>query len=479
MATANFYTFSKRKNSTLQPTGTGTQIDVNLKSGTSLLSPTFLLNVSGRPTYNYVGFEGRYYFITDIISVRNDLWEIQCTVDALASWKTDIGSTQAIILYADGGRNDIVDTRIPLESDITISSNTQALNGFTINQIASGSVIISVTGVGSFGNYMLQTKSDLYHMIENVGAYWSGLSISSVEDALQQFFYGGNVADCLKNAIALPFEMTVSATDPNFGPQEQLYLGSYPCTNSGSPIMVHRVNNPIYKKSTTIAIPWQVSDWRKHSPYTTVQLYLPLFGTMNLNADELINATSLDITYSLNITSGDLAVEVATDSPIKIIYTASNNVAMSLPFGSANISPTKIMGAGATAIGGLIAGVGGAIGAESKAAAAAAFGAKAGAGLAMSAGQLLGSGQQSGGGGLSGGASQGLFKDISCSTVTKILTDTQANFSGVMGKPVMQKATIGSYSGYVETDGLSVAGNMTDSERDIINSAFNGGAYYE
>lgn len=479
MAIASFFQLSKRKNSTLQPTGTGTDIDVKLKSGTSLLSPTFLLNISGRPTFNYVSFEGRYYFINDIVSIANDLWEIQCNVDALATYKSDIGATSALILYADGGRNDIVDTRIPIESDISIHSNDMAVNGFTINQIAYGSEIISVTGIGSFGVYMLQNKADLYHMIENVGAWWSGLSISTVQDALQQFFYGGSASQCLKNAIALPFEMTVSQYDPNFGPQEQLFLGDYPCTNNGAPIWVHRVNNPIYKKSTTIQIPWQYSDWKRHSPYTTVQLYLPMFGTLNLNSDELINASSLDITYSLNIASGDLAVEVATDAPIKIIYTASNNVAMSLPFGSANISPTKIFSAGATAIAGIASGAIGALGAESAKAGALAFAGKAGAGLSLSASQLLGSGTQSGGGGLSGGASQGLFKDIRVTTITRTLTDTQANLNDIMGKPVFEKHTIGTYSGYVQTDGFTISGSMTDTERDIINSAMDGGVYYE
>ena len=475
MANASFYTFAKRKNSTLQPTGTPSTIDIQLKSGTSLISPTFLLSYSGRPAFNYVIYEGRNYFINDITSVRNDLWELACTEDFLGSWKTDIGGTTALILYATGGRNDIIDTRIELDSAISTNTSEGAVNGFTINQIAAGAVILSVTGIGSFGNYMLQSYSDMYHMIENVGAFWATLGISSVEDALQQFFYGGNVADCLKGAIALPFALSYSDYSANLGPQEQLYLGSYPCTNGGNPIYVHRVNNPVYKATTTISIPWQVSDWRRHTPYTTLQLYLPLIGTMNLNADELVGFSSLDITYSLNIASGDLAVEVSTDSPIKIIATASNNVAMSLPFGSANISPTKVMASGMTAIAGIAAGI--ATGVAGKGAAAA-LGA-AGSGMALGASQLLGAGQQSGGGGLSGGASQGLFKNIKLVAVTRHLTDSQANLDSVIGKPVMKKATIGSYSGYVQTDGMEVAGNMLDQEREAINNLCNGGIYYE
>lgn len=475
MANANFYTFAKRKNSTLLPSGSPSTIDIQLKSGTSLISPTFLLNYSGRPAFNYVEFEGRYYFINDVTSVRNDLWELACTEDFLGSWKSDIGSTTALILYATGGRNDIADTRINVESDILVNTSEKALNGFDINQIAAGSVILSVTGIGSFGNYMLQNYADMYHMIEDVGAWWSTLGVASVEDALQQFFYGGNVADCLKNAIALPFAMTASDYSANFGPQEQLYLGSYPCTNNGSPIFVHRVNNPIYKATTTISIPWQVSDWRRHSPYTTLMLYLPLIGTMNLPTDELINQSSLDITYSLNISSGDLAVEVSTDSPINIIATASNNVAMSLPFGSANISPTKLMGAGLTSIAGIAAGI--AAGAAGKGVAAA-LGA-AGSGMALGASQLLGAGEQSGGGGLSGGASQGLFKNIKLVAITKQLTDSQANLDSIIGKPVMKKAAISTYSGFVQCDGAEVAGNMLDQERDAINNFLNGGIYYE
>ena len=48
-----------------------------------------------------------------------------------------------------------------------------------------------------------------------------------------------------------------------------------------------------------------------------------------------------------------------------------------------------------------------------------------------------------------------------------------------MGKPVMKKATIGSYAGFVQTDGAQVAGSMNSNERDMINSLLDGGIYYE
>ena len=479
MASAVFYTFSKRKNSTKQPTGSGTSLNVNLKSGTSLLSPTFLLSLSSRPAYDYISFEGRYYFVTDIVSVRDNLWEISATVDALGSHKAAIGSSPALILYADGGRNDIIDFRIPITDDVEIHSNAVAINGWNVNNITYGSIMISVTGVGSFGTYMMEDNSDLHSMMGDSTNWWDNIAnIGSVEDALKQFFYGGSSGDCLKNAIALPITLTYSAPDPYLGPKEQLNLGPYPAADSyQNPVYVHRVNNPIMKTTTTINIPWQYNDWRRHSPYTDVQLYLPFIGTLNLSADELVNATSLDIDYSLNIASGDLAVSVSTDSPVKCIMTASNNIAMNLPFGSANIPSTRSVAAVVTSIAAMAASA--YIGGKGEMSSLTVGAKVAGTGALTAAGVLLGSGEQKGGGGLSGGAAQGLFDHIMCTTITRVLTDTQANLSGVMGKPVMKKATIGSYSGYIQTDGFSIDGAMTDMERDIINAAFNGGAYYE
>lgn len=49
--------------------------------------------------YNYMYIEefGRYYFIDDIVSVRNRLWTIHATVDVLMSFSSDILSTECII----------------------------------------------------------------------------------------------------------------------------------------------------------------------------------------------------------------------------------------------------------------------------------------------------------------------------------------------------------------------------------------------
>ena len=91
--------FSKRKNSTKQPTG-GTSVTAFLKEGTSIENPTFTLS-GNNFTVDYVEAFGHYYFVKDIVSIRNNLIEIECVQDVLATYKSAIiGSSQYVIRSA-------------------------------------------------------------------------------------------------------------------------------------------------------------------------------------------------------------------------------------------------------------------------------------------------------------------------------------------------------------------------------------------
>ena len=468
MATLTYYSFSKRAKSTKQP-ASGSQIDVQLKDGVSITNPIFLLNWSGFPTFNYCQFEGRYYFVTDIRQVRNNLFEVECEEDYLASWKSAIGSSEAMILYATGGSDNIVDSRIPLTSPVYTSQNASALSGLTITDGNQGTIILSITGTGSFGSYVMQNSTKIFELMRDMDN-WVQFMITDPVTGFQQLCGSGQAPDNLKGAISLP----ILASSMTSGALEDLYLGNYPCVDyNDHPIKGYRITDPLATGSATINIPWRYSDWRRHSPYTTLYLYLPLIGTIELPTDELIGESSIAILYSINITSGDVAVEVRASSSNKIITTASGNCAMATPYGSANISPAKVASAVVTGIAGV---AGAALAPTTGGASLALF-----SGLAASAGQMIGAmhGETKGGGGLSGGASHGLTKLCVLTSVSKELTDSQANLNDLIGKPVMKKATIGSYSGFVQTDGFQIEGAMNNNEREVINASLDGGIYYE
>ena len=47
--------------------------------------------------YMYISEFNRYYFITDIVSVRTNIWTIKATVDVLMSFRDDILKSPAIV----------------------------------------------------------------------------------------------------------------------------------------------------------------------------------------------------------------------------------------------------------------------------------------------------------------------------------------------------------------------------------------------
>lgn len=97
------YTFAKRPDSTKRPPSGGLTLSATLKDNTSLLAPVMLFAMSGNPTlynYAYIPDFKRYYYINDWTSVAG-MWEAACKVDALASWKDNIGASEQYVLRAE------------------------------------------------------------------------------------------------------------------------------------------------------------------------------------------------------------------------------------------------------------------------------------------------------------------------------------------------------------------------------------------
>ena len=70
-----------------------------LREQCSVLEPTILIeagNISGA-NYMYIPEFGRYYYITDIVSVRNGLWAVSGHVDVLMTYQNAIRGCGAVL----------------------------------------------------------------------------------------------------------------------------------------------------------------------------------------------------------------------------------------------------------------------------------------------------------------------------------------------------------------------------------------------
>lgn len=471
-----FYHFAKRNKSTLQiSTESYQEVDCVLKDTTSVINPVLLLQTVNVAAYNYAYIPSwnRYYFVAEPKSVEN-MWEVGLTLDPLASYKTEIGNTVCNILYATGSTKDIVDSRIPVTATPLLGHEMAAVDNMTITD-GSGAVILGITGKGSFGSYLMKDSTEVSELLDGIDS-WSSF-ITDNWTFTKQLFFGGSASECLRSAIAIP--LVFGGSDVSGSSAVALNLGNYPCKDSnGNDIEGYKITKPILKYTGTISIPWQSSDWKRVSNYTSIKLYLPFIGILNLPATELKNDSKLKAQYAINVTSGDISVEVYGATSQLKVATASGNCAMPTAYGSTGIDTSKLTTAVATGAGSLVALSSAIASGGASLAAQAAIGAGFASAAAQTIGALGGSGE--GSGGLGGGSNQGLDKVMHCFVIQKALSDTQINLDPVIGKPVMAKGTPNQYTGYIQTDGFQLASIQAySSEKDMINKLMDSGIYFE
>ena len=472
-----FYQFSKRNRSTKQPASNASynEVEVALKDGTSVVHPVLILQTFNAAAYNYfyIPSWNRYYFITDANFIEY-MWEVAGTEDYLASYKTAIGTTSCNILYASGSTKNIADSRIPVKAEVLKGHTYNAISGMIITE-GNGAVILGITGKGSFGAYLLQDSNEISEVLDGIDS-WSSF-ITDNWTFTKQLFYGGSASENLRSALAIP--LVIGGSDVSSGSAEQINLGSYPCEDAnGNAINGYRITKPIIKYTGTIDIPWQSTDWKKIAAYTDIALYIPFIGILSMPTTELMEDSSLTVLFAVNVTSGDISVEVYGTTSQRKVAVASGNCAMPTAYGSTGIDTSKLTSAVATGAGTLVAISAAAASGGASLAVQAAIGAGV-ASAAMQTMQALG-GSSGGSGGLGGGSNQGLDKVMHCFVTQKVLSDTQTNFNPLMGKPFMGVSTPSAFSGYIQTDGFQFESIQAySSEKDAINQLMDSGIYYE
>ena len=93
------YTTPDEKNKLNKTLNNSVHYEGVLKEETSVIKPSVVIEASNLSGYNYMYIPqfGRYYFISDIVSVKNGLWRIIAIVDVLMSFKESIESCPIII----------------------------------------------------------------------------------------------------------------------------------------------------------------------------------------------------------------------------------------------------------------------------------------------------------------------------------------------------------------------------------------------
>lgn len=471
---------SKRKNSTLQPT-LGTSFDVLLKSPTSLHAPTFNIS-AGSFDYNYLKWGDRYYFVTDVTSVRTGLWEVSAVIDVLATFKADIlASTQFVCYSSQVGNAWLSDTRIPVLKSTTAAKNS-VLTGI-LSRI--GCYILSAVGKDRCYTYMIPAEATLGAMLSSISD-WTQSDVTDLTDQLDfsdtdhaieslttliaRTSLMGNAFEaapsCIRSCIWVPFDNALAPAISS----ANIWLGRYDTgisatIISGKPVM----------SGVTVSIPWHFSDWRR-AYCEQIYLYLPLVGTVALSTDSLTNVSTLTIYWSVAYTDGTICYMVEAGN--EIIGTYSGQCATNYPLGIAQqASAGQILG---TAVSGVERTVAEAVDSGVNVVGMAVEGA---AGLLKTSWDVLNATLTSHPtciGGIGGGAGSGFDLHIICYSVAHDTIVNPADMLSTMGRPTMKPLALSTLTGFCQCANAHVAANGAElQELNEIDAYLNSGFYIE
>lgn len=455
--------FSKRKNSTKIPATLPIEIDIVLKEDTPIDSPSIILTGNTIDIdYCRIDAFGKYYFVGEPIILTDGMTQYNLEEDVLATHKTEVGSTKAMILRSSTGYNVwIPDHEVYVSAQKTI---VRAVDDFSVYFADStGCYLLSVVNEdGSYSSFAAQ----YYDNATGIQALANALLDGTIIDDVLKYY--SNVSNAIISLRWMPFDYTSVSSASGMTTLENikvanhtLGIGAYRIT--GSSIYVDG--------ATSLAIPWRSDqDYRCAAPYTQFKLLVPMYGFIDLNASDLVGATNLYIQYRVDRTTGDVIVIVNADSAGAIVQTLQFNVAVEVPIATL----TRNIGGAASAISG---GINSAIGI------AAGNYIGGGVGLITSAAQMalsLNGRSVSLRGSLDGKAATAYgdkFQIVGYAPHT--LDPTNADFIATKGRPCQYVDTISNHSGFVLCENASVDIAGDNSERDEINSFLNSGFYYE
>lgn len=457
-----FYTnFTKRRNSTLRPSG-GTVHDVKLKERCSLLQPVFIFQ-GQHFNYNFCLWNNRYYFVTDAEPIANNLYEITCNVDVLATYRPQIGAYTAYIERASSAYDtDVIDMLLTQEQ-LVVAGDSVNHSIDAVTQYSNGTFIVPVFTHSGTILYAFNDLEVMSSFCNGSLMIYAGNNIGQNLEALVSTI-GMNVFDIddyIGNVMWVPFALSDIAeldTDTN------LHFGPYDVGKGGN--VFYRITSPYKFKHIDLgSLTNLYSDFRKFDPrFSRYTLLLPGVGLVPINAldggrDDLILNVHIDF-FTGSIVYRLCVMTAGGGTPVNYeIATFSGRIAVNVPLSQSTGNPDSFLAG--------VIGVAAGIATENYAMA---------AGSAMSAigaiteqqPQLYGS---------NGNIPFALRNYTVRFSVTNygskefILTEA--------GRPLCENRQISTLSGFIKCGNAAVPIAGFESEKTELNNMLNSGFYYE
>lgn len=482
-----FVTFSKKENSTAQPTVTGiTPVSMQLKAPCTERSP--LLESASYFTENYcfIPTWNRYYFIRNKTYI-NGAWTYELECDYLATWKTQIGSTSMFVLRSSASFDGtLIDSMYPLQSTNVVYDYEFG----TQKMFSQGVYVISVLGnnANNGGQVLYQMSPDDFQSVLNElllsadGLSWGDIPQGaklSVMNPIQYitscrwYPYPFNVLkDANDQDITVPIKagLFTSTTQVNIVTgATTATVESYTITQTGLTGGFHK-----HPQSSTLGENLNLR------PYSRYLMELGCFGCLELDTSLLANCTAIQVNIYADQWTGIGKARVLgryTESGVqkyKLLASVEAKYGVDIPMSqSAGINFGDMV---KTAIGAVSLGLGLGDALTGMTAMGFSMGTKGAIGVSSGIASMETSitGIVTATSSVGGLMNHGLQKHLYCMFNTRIVGDNTNN-----GRPLCQMSTPATLGGFMRVQKGVVALPCSDDEMTVVNGTLENGFYYE
>lgn len=331
-----FYSFSKRTNSTKQPVNGEqyTLLSCELKAPTSIIAPTLIIknvpaNINPAWNYCYLAEFARYYFIRNW-TYLNGVWQIDCLVDVLASYKTQIGNLSEYVLRSASESNgQVVDLQYPTTAETRV--NAEMLTNRFLTVYGMGYYVLGVisndtaSSMGAITYYQMtagQMAALKAYMMSDSFMTDQALDVQTITDVipteLLKTLYDPYkyIASCLW----MPFP--IGDIPSSLKSSAAIAFGWWTPTDSGTAITGYKLNPNGYVKTYTERIPVYGHPQRfdrgvflDHVPFSDRMLFYPPYGSIPINDDSIIGGDYIKIKLNVDMIMGDSTLTLFHERP--------------------------------------------------------------------------------------------------------------------------------------------------------------------
>ena len=327
---ATFSKTNKKINSTKLPVPSVDDItlSVELKSVTNLFTPSLIISadtfmsggqITNPMRYNYCylpDFE-RYYFVRSWSWILGR-WECALEVDVMASFRTEVGSTNCFILRAASQYDpDIIDTKYPttmveaaaLQDESVFNVSNPWNTDIKSASISQGFYVISVvnddsSAIGGVSHYAM-SASVMAELMNKLFAAptWMGITDANISADMQKMLFNPMQYITSCQWIPVGFDTTGQVSI------NTLPLGWWSLTLTGGFYRLN-VGNSAIEVSTSCSMIYHPQynaskrRWLQLSPYTTAALYMPPFGFIPLDTTKMYLSDKIKIKIRVDVITG-------------------------------------------------------------------------------------------------------------------------------------------------------------------------------